>query len=249
MPDRVFSQDPVYRIPQGFRVFAIGDVHGCLDLLKKMQDAIAGDLIDNPPEAAHIVYLGDYIDRGPDSRGVIEYLIERQARGDGIAKTFLLGNHELGLFEFLDDPLKEDWLKWGGREAVESYGIAVPPVLLPSEAERLCRDLRAVLPESHLSFLRSLQTHTVIGDYVFAHAGIDPRKTLAGQDVSDFTFIREPFLSWPHAMPMRVVHGHTITPQPEVLSHRIGVDTGAYKGGGLSCAVLEGDSVRFLRVG
>lgn len=253
MSDRNSPQEPLYRLPQGLRVYAIGDVHGCLGLLKRMHEAISSDLLETPPERAHIVYLGDYIDRGPDSRGVMDCLIERSMRGDGIGKTFLIGNHELGLFEFLENPLREDWLKWGGREALESYGLKVPDVLLPADVEKLCHAFLDVLPPHHLDFLHDLETHVVIGDYLFAHAGVDPRKSITEQALSDFTFIRQPFLNWHlepfySPFPYKVVHGHTISPQPENLPHRIGVDTGAYKGGGLSCAVLDGAEVRFLGV-
>ncbi|MCD8570718.1 MAG: metallophosphoesterase [Alphaproteobacteria bacterium] len=126
MSENAFPQDQVYRIPAGTRVYAIGDVHGCLEQLHKMHEVISFDLINSPPQAVHIVYLGDYIDRGPDSRGVIDTLIERQMRGDGIQKTFILGNHELGLFEFLEDPETEIWTEWGGMETLASYGLTFP---------------------------------------------------------------------------------------------------------------------------
>jgi len=248
MPDRPFPQAPVYAAPEGLRVYAIGDVHGCLRQLEAMHKAIAADLQENPPEAAHIIYLGDYVDRGPDSRGVLDFLIAQRDRQDGIARTFILGNHEQGLFEFLERPAHEIWTEWGGLQTLESYGLAPPPILLPAVKAELSRAFAACLPSAHLEFLQSLQTHIVIGDYIFAHAGIDPRKTLDEQKVSDFTFIRVPFLDWPDPLPLKVVHGHTICPEPENLPHRICVDTGAYKGGPLSCVVLEDTAVRFLQV-
>jgi serine/threonine protein phosphatase 1 len=221
-----------------------------------MHERIAADLLESPPQEAEIVYLGDYIDRGPDSRGVIELLIGRAGRGDGIGKTFLLGNHEHGMLEFMRDPysdLGSIWLDWGGRETLESYGFTLPPVVLPTEREDLGQGLARALPPSHRAFLEGLSTQAMLGDYLFAHAGVDPRKPLDQQALSDLTFIREPFLSWHldplyKPLPRKVVHGHTIAEEPQNLPHRVGVDTGAYAGGPLSCAVLEGESVRFLQV-
>lgn len=254
MSERAIPQDPVYRIPQGTRVYAIGDVHGCAGLLDKMHGAISLDLIETPPQKVRIVYLGDFIDRGPDSAGVIERLIHRRDRGDGIEKSFLMGNHELGLFEFLENPDDEIWTQWGGLETMASYGLEFPGgILLPGEKARAAMALQDIMPAAHVEFLRGLQLSVQIGDYLFAHAGVDPRKPLAEQSQSDFTFIREPFLSWHkdplyRPLPYKVVHGHSIYPQPENKPHRISVDTGAYGGGFLSCAVLEGADVRFLQV-
>lgn len=254
MSENAFPQDPVYRIPQGLRVYAVGDVHGHAALLDSLNARIAADLDESPPQAAHVVYLGDYIDRGPDSRGVIDRLIALSRRDDGIKRSFLMGNHELGLFEFLEEPETEIWTQWGGLETLASYGLTFPDsVLLPAEKARAVEALRKAMPAGHLDFLKALRPCISIGDYLCAHAGIDPRKTLAQQTMADYTFIREPFLNWHRdpaykPLPFKVVHGHTIYPEPENLPHRISVDTGAYKGGPLTCAVLEDDRVRFLQV-
>jgi serine/threonine protein phosphatase 1 len=244
-----------YEIPPGLRVYAIGDIHGHLAALDAMHEAISMDLLARPPESAHIVYLGDYIDRGPDGRGVIERLIERRDRGDGIPKTFLKGNHEAAVFEFMDDPLGSDWLKYGGMDTLASYGIRFESAIaLPAEAERAAEFMREAIPRAHFEFLQALSLSLVIGDYFFAHAGVDPAKPLDRQSERDLTCIRQPFLSW-HESPVfrplshRVVHGHSVSEAPVIRPHRIGVDTGHFAGGPLSAAVLEGREVRFLQVG
>ena len=187
-----------YSIPKDLRVYAIGDVHGHLDALKAMHDLISDDLLKSPVENAHIVYLGDYIDRGPDSRGVIEYLIERQGRGDGVAKTFLMGNHEVaGFEEFMKDPVGHDWLRYGGLTTLASYGITFENERpLPAEVEALPERMRAMIPEAHFAFYRGLELSVEIGGYVFVHAGIDPMRPMEEQTRKEFTRMRQPFLSW-----------------------------------------------------
>jgi len=244
-----------YGLETGLRVYAIGDIHGHADALSRMHEAISADLLHAPPERAHIVYLGDYIDRGPENRAVLDTLIARRDRGDGIPKTFLAGNHERAALEFLrGDPAGDDWLKWGGIDTLENYGISVPKgAYTPTEREDIARHFRAVFPPHHLAFLQNLPLSQSIGDYLFAHAGVDPRKPLTAQTERDLTMIREPFLSW-HTheayapLEKKVVHGHSVEPAPQNLPHRIGVDTGLYKGGPLTAAVLEGVEVRFLQV-
>lgn len=258
MSDQRNHQEPVYRVPDGLRVYAVGDVHGCLDHLKRMHEAISMDLLEEPPEDVHIVYLGDYVDKGVDSRGVLDYLVERKFRRDGIQKTFLMGNHEVYTVDCMRDPegpWGDSWLHWGGIATLKSYGIKFEgDVLLPAEKALAFRRLRDVMSQDHLEFLDALHLYVEIGDYLFVHAGIHPDKAMAEQKVEDFTFVREPFLSWHKdplykPFPRKVVHGHTIAEQPEVLPHRIGVDTGAYTDEGtLTAVVLEKDRVRFLQV-
>lgn len=245
---------PTYRVPQGLRVYAIGDIHGHLAGLDAMHEAISRDLLERSPEAVHIVYLGDYIDRGPAGRGVIERLMERRDRGDGIEKTFLMGNHESAVFEFMEDPLGCDWLKYGGIDTLADYGITFEgEIPLPAEKERAAEAMRRAIPQEHFAFLQGLSLSRAVGDYLFAHAGIDPEKPLGKQTKRDLTAIRQPFLSW-HERPdfrpfeKKIVHGHTVSDEPVIRPHRIGVDTGHFKGGKLSAAVIEGDAVRFLQV-
>lgn len=253
--------EKIYKTPEGTRIYAIGDVHGMRDVLKAMHEAITFDMLDDhktksASEQTHIVYLGDYVDRGPDSHGVIEDILERCGRDDGIARTTLLGNHERGMLSFLEGgDYAESWLHWGGMQTLHSYGVATDKeVLLPAEIDDAIAALKAVMPPDHLDFLQTLEPYSVIGDYVFVHAGIDPLKALEQQSLQDLTFIRQPFLSWHEQaeyqpFEQRVVHGHTISKEPTLRPHRIGVDTGAYEDGGkLTCVVLEGAGVRFLQV-
>jgi serine/threonine protein phosphatase 1 len=245
---------PQYHIPEGLRVYAIGDIHGHLESLIRMHEEISRDLIHAPPEATHIVYLGDYIDRGPDGRGVIEFLIARKGRGDGLPKTFLKGNHEAALYEFMHDPLNEQWLKYGGLDTLQSYGITFDsPVPLPAEKERAAEKLKNVFPKSHFEFFESLELSIDIGGYRFAHAGVDPFIDFNAQTEKELTRIRQPFLSWHEhpeykPFPKKLVHGHSVSKMPIDYPHRIGVDTGLYKGGLLTAAVLERDTVRFIQV-
>lgn len=238
------------RIPENIRVYAIGDIHGYPEALDRMHEEIAADLIRYEHRGeVHIVYLGDYIDRGPDSKGVIDRLIARRDRGDGIEKTFLLGNHETGFLDFMKDPHSTNWLDFGGVETLRSYGLAFTHnTPLPAEIEQAAEGLKSRVPGAHLEFLHTLDLHVEIGDYLFVHAGIDPHKSIEDQTLKDLTFIREPFLSWPEPLSHRVVHGHTKVTDPEVTLHRIGIDTGLYEGGHLTCAVLEREDVRFLQV-
>lgn len=238
-----------FHLPEGLRVYAVGDIHGCLAELDALHEVISADLIERPPQEVHIVYLGDFIDRGPDSQGVINRLMERRDRGDGIAKSFLAGNHELAAFEFIRNPMGADeWLKYGGRETLQSFGVTLEEGALPGEVERASMDFKDNITTEQWDFFKNLEIGFALGDYFFAHAGIDPAKPLMEQLIEDMTSIREPFLSWEGPMEKMIVHGHTKTSgAPEVQSHRINVDTGCYETGILTAAVLEGDTLRFVQ--
>jgi serine/threonine protein phosphatase 1 len=244
---------PDYGIPKGLRVYAIGDIHGHLAQLDKLHEAISVDLLTMPPEEVHIVYLGDYIDRGPANRGVIERLIERKARGDGITKSFLKGNHESAVFEFMEDPVGSDWLRYGGLDTLRDYGIFFEGgVPLPAEKERAAKKMCTAVPQEHFEFFSTLEVAVEIGDYLFVHAGVDPRKKFSEQTERDLTCIREPFLSWHlqddfKPLEKKVVHGHSAYAAPENQPHRVSLDTGCFKGGKLTAGVFEGTSVRFLQ--
>ena len=252
MYDKVHSMD--FAIPGGMRVYAIGDVHGHLLALRRMHDAISADLIETEYAGqVHMVYMGDYIDRGPDSKGVLNELVSRLGRKDGIQRTFLQGNHEAAMQDFLRAPESTGgmaWLQYGGVEAMKSYGLEFEGDLpIPSEYVVASKTLARVLPESHRSFFSALAGAIEIGDYFFAHAGVDPRKPLPAQEFHDLAFIREPFLSWNKPLAKMIVHGHSIAPEPQILPHRIGIDTGVYQPGGkLSAGIFEGNTVRFLQV-
>ena len=235
-----------HALPDGVRVYAIGDVHGRYDKLREMEDAIAAHLAAaSPPVDCGVIFLGDYIDRGPDSRAVVEYLLSREFAG--LATRCLIGNHEAAMLEFLEDPaIGPAWLTYGGLATLASYGVSMPAGPVEDRMEYLRQGLLAKVPASHVAFLRDLELWAQIGDYLFVHAGVRPGRTLDRQSRTDLLEIREPFLSHRRALPWRVVHGHTVSEAPEIKPHRIGVDTGAYASGRLSCAVIEGSSVTII---
>jgi len=228
-------------LPAGRRVYAIGDVHGCIAQLTELHQAIAADLAARPVAAPVLVHLGDYVDRGPDVAGVMELL----AAGDpvsGVPTVNLLGNHERTMLDALlgDRAAQTDWLYTGGRESLQSYGID------PDAPER---DAWARhVPVHHIDFLRTLALSHQEGSYVFAHAGIRPGVALDAQEKQDLLTIRTQFLFSETDFGAVVVHGHTPTNTrlPVIRHNRIALDTGAVYGGKLTCAVLEGETVGFF---
>lgn len=242
-----------FSLPAGLRVYAIGDIHGYLSALDNMHEAIDADLKQGePPKKVMIVYMGDYVDRGPDSSGVLSRLVEYKQRDDGITRVFLTGNHEVGMLEFIRNSHSggdEAWLGWGGFETLLSYGVPyILKTFYNNEGEEAARRLKACIPAEHMDFLNTLEPCFRIGGFFFAHAGVDPLASLGDQSLHDLTFMREPFLSWDQPLECVVVHGHTITREPVVKPHRIGIDTGLYQGGRLTAAVIEGQHLRFLQV-
>lgn len=234
--------------PAGIRIYAVGDIHGEIALLDDMLRQIQADAAQAVAAGLRpvVVFLGDYVDRGADSRAVIDRLAGLD--DGGVDWRFLSGNHEAALLAFLDQPdLNGAWLAYGGAAAVASYGVMPPaPGASPSRL-RACRDaLRQALPDRHLSFLQNLQSYAILGDYVFVHAGLRPGVAIKDQDVRDLWAIRDEFLNFPVWHGNMVVHGHTISDGPDVLPWRIGIDTGAYASGRLCCLVAEGEHVRFL---
>ncbi|MFC3714020.1 metallophosphoesterase [Sphingoaurantiacus capsulatus] len=235
-----------YALPAGVRVYAIGDIHGRLDKLRDMETQIAAHLAAHgaAPET-FVVLLGDYVDRGPESRSVIDHLLGGNFAG--LPTRRLLGNHEAALLTFLDDPsIGPAWLAYGGMATLASYGVSLPSVPVDDRMEYLRQALIAQLPPAHLEFLQSLELTVQVGDYLFVHAGVRPGRTLEQQSRSDLLEIREPFLGHRRPLPWRVVHGHTVSDAAEVLPSRIGLDTGAYASGRLTAAVIEGASVEIL---
>jgi serine/threonine protein phosphatase 1 len=239
---------PAPSIPPGMRVYAIGDIHGRIDLLQRIENRITLDSQAVPADMHSIVvYLGDYIDRGPDSKAVVHHLITRPP----VAGTdiFLKGNHEQVLLDFLDDPqnVADQWFAFGGIATLMSYGIReAPSKVQAGRFDQLRDELAASIPPAQLAFLRSLKLFWEAGDYFFVHAGIDPRQSMDKQGPESMLWIREEFISASGPFGRRIVHGHTIVPEVELLPHRIAVDTGAYATGRLSCVVLEGKDVRIL---
>jgi diadenosine tetraphosphatase ApaH/serine/threonine PP2A family protein phosphatase len=227
------------------RLYVIGDIHGRSDLLDRMVAAICRDLEARPVGSALTVTLGDYVDRGPDSRGVIERLMRNPFPTSLVA---LRGNHE-SLFEsFMDDPpVAGQWRRLGGLETLHSYGVSVASLMMGKDYEKAAEALRAALPPTHLEFLRSLWTSLPVGKYFMCHAGVRPGIPLDRQSEEDMLWIREEFLSSRADFGKIVVHGHTPTESPEVLPNRINIDTGAFMTGRLTCAVLDkGRPPRFL---
>lgn len=195
-----------------------------------------------------VVLLGDLIDRGPSAAGVIEWLLSAPL-GEGFATHVLMGNHERLMLDFLDDPMiGRAWLALGGLQTLDSYGVAPPIGAMTFERLSAVRDdLAARLPDRHRTYLAALPLTLVIGDYLFVHAGIRPGVPLPRQEPEDLLWIREEFLDAPASCDKVVVHGHQVTACPEMLTHRIGLDTGAYRSGVLSCVVLEGRTRHLLQ--
>jgi serine/threonine protein phosphatase 1 len=240
-----FSVPVRARIPAGERVYAIGDIHGRDDLLAALHAGIADDLARMPIERPVVVYLGDYVDRGPESFEVIDRLIHGPL--PRVQSVHLKGNHEQMMLDFLDDGADGTWLENGGDATLASYGVPPPhPWADADELQEARLLLRAAVPENHLHFLRGLQLWFSSGGYVFVHAGIHPERPLEEQVVKDLMWIRGPFLSSKKDFGVRVVHGHSITREPDVQHNRIGIDTGAFYSGRLTCLVLEGETMRFL---
>jgi len=241
------APERTYSVPADTRVYAVGDIHGRADLLTRLHDMIRADIDAENPGRAVVIYVGDYIDRGDASRDVLEILTS-----DPLANAetvHLLGNHEAFMLTFLDDPgVGEMWLKNGGDATVYSYGVGAPSVSDREQRHRMmCDDLRDKLPGPHLDFLRALQRYHVEGEYAFVHAGIKPGVPLEDQVDDDMLWIRGEFLETRADHGKCIVHGHTITDEIEVRPNRIGIDTGAYFSGTLSCLVLDGESRAVLQ--
>ena len=233
-------------LPPGQRYYAIGDIHGRADLLAEMHRLISVQESEAEGGTATIVYLGDYVDRGLESRAVIDLLMA--GLGSEYAHIYLRGNHD-DLFErFLEgDDIGPLWFRNGGTATAFSYGIQVAPsAAVPVDWDSLRAELRAAVPANHKRFLSRLELSHRAGDYLFVHAGIRPGVALEAQDPSDLMWIREPFLSARRGVPVTVVHGHTPAHAAEVARHRIGVDTAAYATNRLTCVKLEGDSHGFI---
>ncbi len=218
------------------RIYAIGDIHGRLDLLDQIIALIQTDFAKHAPIDGLTVTLGDYIDRGPDSRRVIERLCSNPFPTEFVA---LKGNHEDILLRFLEDPsVAEHWRRLGGLETLFSYGVSVTAIMRGRDYDKASQALTASMPPDHLAFLRSLKTSHIEADYFFCHAGIRPGVPLDQQDPYDLLWICDEFLSSTADFGKLVVHGHTPCEAPEVLPNRIDIDTGAYASGRLTCLVL-----------
>jgi serine/threonine protein phosphatase 1 len=234
------------RVPDGTLVYCIGDIHGRDDLLRDMAERVEADLKTCSFDHAVTVFLGDYIDRGPGSQGVVERLAMSQWPTPIIA---LAGNHEDFLLSFLDDAgFLAFWRSQGGLETLHSYGVNIGPAMAGRGFEEVQAAFKARFPEQHGNFLETLKPSAVIGDYFFCHAGVRPGVALDRQNRDDLLNIREPFLSSEAEHGKLVVHGHTPAVDPEIRHNRIGIDTAAYATGQLTCLVLDKDQQRVVPV-
>ena len=226
------------------RIYVIGDIHGRSDLLDTITNEIKRDLDGNPVNDAVTVTLGDYVDRGPDSRGVLDRLARNAFPTRYVA---LKGNHEELFQTFMTDPaVGPQWRHLGGLETLHSYKVAVDSVMRGRGFEEASNALRNAVPEEHLKFLASLKLSVSVRRYFLCHAGVRPGIPLDRQQATDLLWIRTEFLDSKENFGKIVVHGHTPVEQPEVLANRINLDTGAFATGRLTCLVLEGEVRRFL---
>ena len=231
-------------------MYAVGDIHGRADLLAQMHRLIAEDAaLLTPGTSKVVIYLGDYVDRGLESRQVIDLLI--RDRLEGFQTVHLFGNHDAWLLSFLvDATIGPIWLRYGGDATMVSYGVRLGvPLDDVRYYEQLQDDLRQRIPRRHVEFLQGLELSFESGDYLFVHGGVDPARPLDQQATDDLLWIREPFLSSRRDLGRVVVHGHTVESEPIVRANRIGIDTGACWTGCLTCLVLEEGVFRFLTTG
>jgi serine/threonine protein phosphatase 1 len=235
------------RVPPGVCLYAVGDIHGRADLLEVLHRRITADADQLTPGTEKIVlYVGDYVDRGLESRQVLDVLLSRPL--PDFNTVHLLGNHDAWLLSFLiDSKIGPTWMRFGGDATLHSYGIHLRPSVSDVRYfEDLQAELRERLPRQHVEFLEELELSYETGDYLFVHAGVRPNQPLDRQTADDLLWIREPFLSSRRDLGKVVVHGHTVEAEPAVRGNRIGIDTGACWTGRLTCLVLEEGRYRFL---
>ncbi|MSO91994.1 MAG: serine/threonine protein phosphatase [Rhodospirillales bacterium] len=251
IPGRKPGDAKLPRVSPGRRVYAVGDIHGRFDLLLKLLATIREDALRRRPgdEACTnvLIYIGDYVDRGPESFAVVDYLIHDPHIG--FETVFLKGNHEDMLVRFVSEgALGEAWMMNGGVATLRSYGVnAAVLVDDPDPLDAARREFVKVLPQSHRDFYKALKLSHVDGDYVFVHAGVRPGVALGKQNEADMLWIRGEFLDSDADFGRMVVHGHSIRPIPDIQPNRIGIDTGAFYTNRLTCLVLEGEDRRFLQ--
>jgi len=233
------------RTPRGHRAYAVGDVHGRLDLLDQLLAIIEEDCARDPARKSLLIFLGDLIDRGPDSNGVVERL--RTYRHDRLQPHFLAGNHEEVLLRLVagERGILDSWLKFGGAQCLQSYGT--DPASLRGSSEQVALEIvRQSIPEEHVQFLKSFADTLTLGDYLFVHAGIRPGVDLYLQSQSDLRWIRGPFLECSEDHGRIIVHGHTISEDVDERPNRIGIDTGAYRSGMLTALAVEDERRWFI---
>ncbi|MGO1119637.1 metallophosphoesterase family protein [Rhodovibrionaceae bacterium A322] len=235
------------KTPQDTRIYAVGDIHGRVDLLEQLHEKIIADAQSHQDKRLLLIYLGDYVDRGPESKAVIDLLLNDPLPNFEI--LYLKGNHEVFFEHFLANPRPGTaWLMNGGEATCLSYGVDYLDA--PDGSDRfqwLHDELHKAVPKSHQTFLASLALSHSEGDYFFVHAGVRPNVPLAAQKEADLLWIRELFVRSKQPFEKVVVHGHTPVDEPDNLFNRIGVDTGACYGGNLTAVVLDGEQRSFLK--
>jgi serine/threonine protein phosphatase 1 len=233
------------KAPEGLRLYAIGDVHGCRDLLVDMHARIDSQLEHDRPQDWRIVHVGDYCDRGPDTKGVLDFLVARMAADPRV--ICLRGNHDEGFLSFLKAQSGAGiFINNGGETTAASYGVKAD--FSQGVIERTRNELVDAMPKAHADFLAALPYSATFGDFFFCHAGIRPGVPLDRQDPEDLTWIREKFLNYPLLHPKVIVHGHTPADRVEIMGNRVNVDTRAFASGTLSTLRVDGDRKSVLEV-
>lgn len=234
--------DPIISAVDEMRLYIIGDIHGRSDLLDRIVDEINRDINEFGWQESLTITLGDYVDRGPDSRGVLDRLSRNPFPTDYIA---LKGNHEAIFEEFVNQPsVASHWRDLGGLETLHSYGVPMDNLMLGKGFEEAARALSAVIPEAHRTFLGSLKTHISIDNCFLCHAGVRPNVPLDRQNANDLLWIRDEFLNSRQSFGKMIIHGHTPNEWPEVRPNRVNLDTGAFATGRLTCLVIDRDCNR-----
>lgn len=250
---RLFARPraPAARFLDGRVGYAVGDIHGRADLLgpliERIEERAAQDMREAGPPI--VIFLGDYVDRGPDSAGVIDLLLS--GRPANCKRRYLRGNHEQALIAFMNNPVaNRRWLLHGGAETMKSYGLQPPALVGTSDQDwaAAAEALKARVPSAHMDFLNGLERYVVLGDYVFVHAGVDVDRSLEQQTDQVLYWTRERFITNTRRFSHKVVHGHTPSEKPYVDDRRIGIDTGAYASGTLTAARFEDEMVTFIAV-
>ena len=238
------SKKGALRLPDGLRIHAIPDIHGMDDALIDVLARIDADRAAHPSSRAVQIFLGDYVDRGPASREVLDRLIARASTHEIL---MLKGNHETLFRDFTTNPtLLGNWGKFGGLQTLISYGLKPSLNPGPEEQRELAREFERAVPPSHWQLIDQMPSSFSCGDFFFVHAGVRPGIPLAEQKDEDLLWIRQDFLLYEGDFEKFVVHGHTPVKEPDIRSNRINLDTGAYATGRLTCLAIEGDRLEFI---